>query len=230
MTRYSQEFIDRCKGRWLDGRSFREIADELMPNVPGAYQTIFRWKDKYQWEVDREALDKKRRAVAQSKITGGLAELSAGHLVLADHILQAVELALQEYFILDEQGRYVKAKTDPRSGRPFLNGQTMAQLLLTATDMQRRALGVGEGIPRADLEEIAATETVEADPVLLKRFAEFLIDRPNDQAGTVAEVQDQASQGGEDQRFVGNTGQDRTDPHVEQEDLAIPNHRKPPLL
>lgn len=176
MAKYPQQLVDQARMRYLAGRSFREIADELLPTSSGGWVTIFRWSKQYHWKEEKEELERKAQEAVQEDFSGGLAMMAHRHLQLADKALLAVELALDEAFERDENGRIIAVRKD-KYGKPILWGQSLVMLLEKASDMQRKALGVGEGIPRQDLERaasVAQVDEVHADPMLLKRFGDFL--------------------------------------------------------
>lgn len=174
---YSPDIVAKARQRYLEGKSLQAIADELLPQAKHGRMTILRWKERDDWDVARQELDAQKKQQFEDDFASVAVRLAKDHLALASKVRRAIDLTLDQYFVVDPLSGEVSIRLHPKSGLPIIPALALASLIEKATDLERRALGMESVIPQESLERVAgrpATEVVEVDADLLKRYGDFL--------------------------------------------------------
>jgi transposase len=192
-----EEKRKQARQLYLLGMSYRDIAERIGLSENG-YVTISRWVKRFGWQAERDELEKENKVTRRNAYLHRVSTIQDAHLRLAEKVRKAAELALDGYIITDEQGQLTGIKIHPRTGLPAISPTAIQLLIMAATDLERKALGV-ELLPTEEMQQLAepvvdATPLDEAHLALLRQMGDFLAQRSLDAASdaTASEASDAA--------------------------------------
>lgn len=176
--RYTRETINRARELYLQDKSAREIAKLLIPSVKEGHTTVTRWIKREHWDEEKRDIEEHQKALAHERFAGRILETAIEHYEVGRLAVQAVKLALRDYFVYDPVTGEVLGVKLNKFGTPIITPMAAATLMEKGAALQRLALGVNEGMPREELEATvgkgATIAVEEADPELLRELGNFL--------------------------------------------------------
>jgi hypothetical protein len=167
---------------YLQGWSYRNIAETVLPGRTGGFVTIRRWatksnEDGITWEQEKHDLAKEQRDLDRQRYLNIISEVKDRNLQIAAKASLAIELSLDAFFEYDLAGKPTGVKLNPKSGLPIIGARDMAPMLHAITELHGKTLGLDQLLP----DEVAGTVThspvVEAtamDKETMKRVGDYL--------------------------------------------------------